>query len=227
MTTAARQLPANVQISLVNTGFNVPGLNPGHARADRQGAFRHSRTCRPDSTRLIARATINAGREGGPAGRGMPRRRAAASRLPVAAVAAGPPCRPIRRGCGAATDVTVDGRNVSNVVLTLQPGVPVVGPHRVRRNRAAARGSLAPARDAAADRDVPALRRRVSTAARRDVSTPTAASRSPASCPAATGLTRVGRRHRVGFSGRRSIDGQDSLDFPVEIKARRRSAARS
>ena len=40
VTSATSQLPANVQVSLVNAGFAVPGISPGGVRPDAQGAFR-------------------------------------------------------------------------------------------------------------------------------------------------------------------------------------------
>ncbi len=125
VTSSSGQLPANVQVSLVNTAFDVPGLNPGGARVDQSGAFR-IQNVPPGQYRLIARATVGGGREGGPAARGLapPAGRGAPGLAGRGRGAAVPP-DPTRMW--GAADVTVDGRNVSNVVLLLQPGVPVAG----------------------------------------------------------------------------------------------------
>ena len=75
--TTATPAPTNIQISLVNTAFAVPGITPGSARADAQGAFRIPNVP-PGQYTLVARAAIGGtgregfpGREGGPGGRGL------------------------------------------------------------------------------------------------------------------------------------------------------------
>ncbi len=70
VTTPNSQIPPNIQVSLVNTGFAVPGISPGNARADQQGAFRISNVP-PGQYTLVARATLGGpGRENFPGGRG-------------------------------------------------------------------------------------------------------------------------------------------------------------
>jgi hypothetical protein len=120
VTSSGAPLPSNVQVSLVNSGFSIPGLSPGGARADASGSFRISNVP-PGQYTLIARATIAAGRQ---TGRGMPpggRGEQLAARGRAAVSLADQ-----TRLWGTA-DVTIDGRDVSNIVLMLQPGVPVSG----------------------------------------------------------------------------------------------------
>lgn len=217
----ATQAPSNIQVSLVNTAFAVPGISPGSARADAQGAFRISNVP-PGQYTLIARATIGgAGREGGPAGReGGPGGRgpnpggrgeflAGRGRAGVAAGS-----DQIR--LWATADVTVDGRNVSNMVLTLQPGMSVAG-------RIAFEGT---AQQPPAD----LTRLRIQFM---PVATPGASGE--ISNPAAGRVDAEGRftiasvvpgRYRLTasgagtgwFLGSATIEGHDSLDFPVEVK---------
>ncbi|HET7218950.1 MAG TPA: carboxypeptidase regulatory-like domain-containing protein, partial [Vicinamibacterales bacterium] len=217
VTASAGQLPPTVSISLVNTGFNVPGLNPGGARVDASGAFRINNVP-PGQYLLVARATLNSGREGGPGGRGMPLAmpggRGDALIGQGRGRAGGPPDQ--LRLWGTA-DVNVDGRNVTNVVVMLQPGVQVTG-------RLAFDG-------ASAQPPADLTRMRVTLQ-------PAIASGSP---PELNG-TAVGRveadgrftlpsvvpgRYRLTASGAgtgwflasSTIDGQDAVDFPIEIKS--------
>jgi hypothetical protein len=208
--TSAAQMPSNVQVTLVNSGFDVPGLSPGGARTDASGAFRISNVP-PGQYTLIARATIQQGREGGPAGRGLAGGRGemaiARGRGP-----AGAPNEPTR--LWASTEVVVDGRNISNVVLTLQPGVSLAG-------RLAFDGA---AQQPPAD----LTRLRVSLQ-------PVAPQGSEGGMAAAGRVEADGRftiasvvpgRYRLTASGAgqgwflasSTLEGQDSLDFPIEIK---------
>jgi hypothetical protein len=115
----------------------------------------------------------------------------------------------------ATADVTVDGRNVSNVVLTLQPGMSVSG-------RTVFEGTTQPPTDL--------TRLRVTLA-------PVVAPGSPGEI-ASTAAGRVdaegrftfasvvpGRYRLTGagagtgwFLGSATVEGQDSLDFPIEVK---------
>ena len=207
------QLPPNVQISLVNSAFNVPGLNPGGARADATGNFKVSNVP-PGQYTVIARATIAAGggRAGGPAGglRGaMPggQRGEMGGRGP-----AGPVDQ--TRMWGSA-EISVDGRNVSNVLIALQPGVPVSG-------RIAFEGAGQPPADLTRMRVN--LQPVVAPGSPGDVQT-SAAGRVEAD-GRFTITSVVPGRYRLTasvpaegwFLGSSAIDGQDSLDFPVEIK---------
>jgi carboxypeptidase family protein len=215
VTSSAGPLPPNVSVSLVNAAFNVPGLNPGGARVDPSGSFRINNVP-PGQYLLVARASMNPGRAGGPGGRGQPpglpggRGEMAAQGL---GRAGGPPDQ--MRLWGTA-DVNVDGRNVANVVVLLQPGVQVSG--RLMFDGA----SLQP----------PADMTRV-----RVTLQPAITPGSPAEMSGAT----VGRvdadgrfsmssvvpgRYRLTASGAgtgwflasSSIDGQDALEAPIEIK---------
>src|SRR4029453_11736424 len=47
--------PQGVQVTLVNTGFDVPGAGPGNARVDQQGTFSIANVP-PGQYRIIARA---------------------------------------------------------------------------------------------------------------------------------------------------------------------------
>jgi hypothetical protein len=110
-------------VMLINSGFNIAGLSPGGARVDANGAFKIPNVP-PGQYTVVARATIQNGRGGGPGGRGM----APAMPRPDGggrAVLAGPPPEPTR--LWGSVDISVDGRAVSNVLINLQQGVPVSG----------------------------------------------------------------------------------------------------
>jgi protocatechuate 3,4-dioxygenase beta subunit len=212
VTSSAVQLPSNVQITLVGAGYNSPGLNQG-ARADAQGTFRLQNVA-PGQYTLIARATIGAGREGAGAQRGLPlggRGEAFAGRGRGAA-----PLQDATR-LWASTEVTVDGRNITNVVLTLQPGVPVTG--RITFDGT----TQQPPTDL--------TRMRVSLQP-----IPSPGSSGEMLMPAPGRVEADGRftitsvipgRYRLTGSGAGAgwvlgssmIEGQDSLDFPVEVKS--------
>ena len=214
VTSTASQPVSNIQVSLVNTALAVPGISPGSARPDAQGAFRIPNVP-PGQYTLIARATIGGpgGREGGPGGRGaMPggRGEILAGR---GRAGAAPGSDPIR--LWATADVTVDGRNVSNVVLTLQQGMSVSG-------RIVFEGTTQQPADL--------TRLRVNLA-------PVVAPGTPAEvASAATGrVDAEGRfsiasvvpgRYRLNasgagtgwFLGSSTVEGQEALDFPIEVK---------
>jgi protocatechuate 3,4-dioxygenase beta subunit len=196
----AGQVLQNIQIQLVNTGQDVQGLGGNATRADANGRFTISNVA-PGQYMLFARATIG-GRVGGE----------------IESVAGGQPTVAVRRAEGtrlwASADLAVDGRNVSNVVLTLQPGMPVSG-------RVAFEGTtLPPPQDPS--------RIRVSL-------TPAdPAGRSFAGAVTgradATGRFAIAGvipgRYRLTASGAGNgwflessiLDGQDTLDFPIEVK---------
>jgi hypothetical protein len=221
VTTTVAQLPPNVQVSLVNTTFAVPGILPGSARADAQGAFRISNVP-PGQYTLVARATIGGagregvpgGRAGGPGGRGpIPGGRgeflAGRGRGDVS-----PTSDPIR--LWATADVTVDGRNVSNVVLTLQPGMSVSGRIVFEGTTLPPPADLTRLRVTLAPIVMPGTSGDVATAAAGRVDAEgrfTIASVVPGryrlnASGAGTGW----------FLGSSAVEGQDSLDLPVEVK---------
>jgi protocatechuate 3,4-dioxygenase beta subunit len=209
VTSSTGQMPPNVQVTLVNTGFDVPGLNPGGARVDQNGAFR-IQNVPPGQYTVIARANVPAGREGGPAARAVPMpagRGDGRGRGPVST-------EPTRMW--AAADVTVDGRNVSNVVLLLQPGVPVTGRLTFEGTLQPPPADLTRLRVTLQPVTVPGTSGEIASAATGRVDAEgrfTIASVVP------------GRYRLMGsgagsgwFLGSSTVDGQDSLDFPVEIK---------
>ena len=213
VTSSAGPLPPNVSISLVNAAFNVPGINPAGARVDASGAFRINNVP-PGQYVLVARGTTSPGREGGPGGRGMlPGMPGGRGEMAQGRGRAGGPPDQVR--LWGTADVSVDGRNIANVVVMLQPGVQVSG-------RLSFDGALPPPADL--------TRVRVTLQ-------PAAAPGSPAE-PNGTTAARVeadGRftmssvvpgRYRLTASGAgtgwflasTSIEGQDAIDVPIEIK---------
>lgn len=227
VTTSVGQLPPNISVSLVNAAFSVPGINPGGARVDPQGAFRINNVP-PGQYALIARANLNTGREGGreggPGGRGvqpgMPGGRG--EMIAGRGGRAGGPAGDQIRLWGTA-DVTVDGRNVTNVVLMLQPGVPVSG-------RIAFDGSsLQPPADL--------TRVRVSLQPALTPGVPPGLNNTANGRVEADGrftfASVVPGRYRLTASGAgagwivgsSAIEGQDAFDFPVEIKSAVNGAA--
>jgi protocatechuate 3,4-dioxygenase beta subunit len=211
--TSSTQMPPNVQVTLINSAFNVPGISPGGSRVDSNGAFKIANVP-PGQYTVVARATIAAGRGGGPGGRAM---------LPAAprgegggrgGVPPGPPPEPTR--LWGSVDISVDGRSVSNVLVNLQQGVPVSG-------RIAFDGTTAqPPTDL--------TRMRVNL---QPVSTP--GTSGELVTPAGGRVEADGRftiasvvpgRYRLmasgpaegWFLGSSSIEGQDALDFAAEIK---------
>jgi Carboxypeptidase regulatory-like domain len=211
VTGGGAQLPSNVQIVLVNSGFHVPGLNPVDTRADAQGAFRISNVP-PGQYTLVGRATVGAGREGGPAARGVT---PAGGRGELLGRGRAGMLQGDQIRFWGSVDVALDGRNLSNVVLTLHPGVPVSG-------RVAFDGASPPPADLS--------RLRVSL---QPITAPgTFVETGP---PAAGPVEADGRftirsvvpgRYRLTASGAgagwivgsSTLDGQEALEFPAEIK---------
>jgi protocatechuate 3,4-dioxygenase beta subunit len=200
-------MPQNVQVSLVSTGHEVPGVGNSSTRADPNGRFRFSNVA-PGQYLLIARGQIGGGRGGG---RGeMPAPAAAeAARRAATQQAQSEPVR-----LWAMTDIAVDGRDVQNLVLTLQQGMTVSG-------RITFEGtSTVPA-------DLSRLRVNVSP-----VNLPGAGGEFASNVAGrvdATGRFTVSGvvpgRYRVTASGAQGwrmsssiVSGQDTLDFPIEVK---------
>jgi len=210
--TSSTPLPPNVQITLINTAFNVPGLSPGSARADANGAFRINNVP-PGLYTVVARATIANGRAGGPGGRAMA---AAVPRLEGGgrgAGPAGPPADPTR--LWGSTEVSVDGRGPTNVVIGLQPGVQVSG-------RVAFDGNTQPPADLTRMRVT--LQPIVAPGTSGEL-TQAAAGRVEADGRFTIASVVPGRYRLTAsvpgdgwFLGSSSIDGQDSLDSAIEIK---------
>jgi hypothetical protein len=117
----------------------------------------------------------------------------------------------------AHTDITVDGRNVSNLVLTLQPGVPVAGRIHFEGTTQQPPSDLTRMRVTLQPVPTPGVSGEMLT---------TSAGRVEADGRFSIASVVPGRyRLSAGGAGQgwylnsSSIDGQDSLDFPVEVKA--------
>jgi len=217
VTSNVAQTPSNTQVSLVNTAFAVPGITPGSARADAQGAFR-IQNVPPGQYTLVARATIGGtGREGGPGGRGAQSAPTPRGRGEFLAGrgrgAAAPGSDPIR--LWATADVTVDGRNVSNVVLTLQPGMSVSGRIVFEGTTEQPPADLTRLRVSLAPVTTPGTPAEIASAAAGSVDAEgrfTIASVVP-------GRYRLNASAGTGwYLGSSAVEGQDSLDFPIEVK---------
>jgi protocatechuate 3,4-dioxygenase beta subunit len=210
--TSSTQLPPNVQITLVNTAFNVPGLSPGGARADANGSFRINNVP-PGQYTLVARATIANGRGGGPAGRGMALGMPGADAGGRGAGPAGQPPEATRMWGSA--DVVVDDRGATNVVINLQAGSQVSGrvtfdgnaaqPADLTRMRVTLQPVLAPG--TSGDMVMPAAGR-VDADGRFTIASV---------IPGRYRLT-ASNFGEGWFLGSSSIDGQDAIDFAAEIK---------
>jgi hypothetical protein len=190
----------NVQITLTEVTASVPGAITMGARADGDGRF-HLANVPPGSYRLTARAVVPQA-DGAPAppfaGRGM---------RPL-----GPQAN-VPRLWGS-VDVPVDGRNLTNVLVTLQQGLTLSG-------RIAFQGSSPP------PADLTRIRVNLSPA------DPGAAGGPPLN---AAGLVDASGKftiasvipglYRLNAGGAGNgwfiesavVDGQDTLDFPVEVK---------
>lgn len=196
----------NVMVTLIDLGQTVPGVGNNSARADAEGRFRLANVP-PGQYRLSARATIGGGRGSvrfevsGPGGG-----RVGVSPRPTQAEA-------LR--LWASTDITVDGRNLTNVVLALQAGVSASG-------RVVFQGtSMQP------PTDLTRLRVNVTPmelGPAREISAPVSGNVDTTGRFTINGITPG--RYRLSASGAPQgwtlesavVDGQDSLDFPFEVK---------
>jgi hypothetical protein len=215
VSSSGNQPVANVQLTLVNTAFDVPGVSPGGTRADAQGNFWIANVP-PGQYRLIARATVGVpgGRDGGPAGRGF-QLPAARGELAGRGRAGGPATPPVR--LWATTDVTVDGRTVSNLMLSLQPGMTVSGHIAFAGTTQQPPADLTRVRVNLSPMPVPGMSGELMSAA---VGVVEADGRFTISSV-------VPGRYRLGasvggmggwFVQSAMIEDQDALDFPIEVK---------
>jgi protocatechuate 3,4-dioxygenase beta subunit len=184
----------NVQVTLIDLSQAVAGAGNQSGRADNDGRFRFSNVA-PGQYRIAARAVVGEG----PARPAAPRGPAQAEQVRL----------------WASADVTVDGRDLANVALSLQQGVSATGrlvfqgttsqPPDLTRLRV----TLIPA-DAGPGREPggPA-NGRVDASGRFTVT------------------SIVPGRYRLGANGLPQgwslqsaiVDGQDTLDFPFEVRA--------
>jgi hypothetical protein len=194
----------NIQVVLVNRAQRVPGTGTMSARADGEGRFRIANVA-PGQYTLMARAAIASAREERVQGQAQGRGRGLA----------GGRGRQSAERLWAAADVTVDGRNLSNIALALQAGLSVSG--RIVFNGATRQppADMTRLRVNAAPAD-PGMGRELLSAA---TGTVDAAGRFtiPGIIPG---------HYRITASGAGSgwylessvLGGQDTLDFPAEIK---------
>ncbi|MBA2306469.1 MAG: carboxypeptidase regulatory-like domain-containing protein [Acidobacteria bacterium] len=180
------------------TGFSMGNIS---ARADSEGRFRLMNVP-PGQYRVTARATVAPSREapppGGPAATGRGR--------------GGPPPlpRPEPITVWGAADISVDGRTLSNVLLTLQPGISISG-------QIAFDGATPPPADLA--------RMRVSMSPVEPTPFGGSASGRVDAGGRFTVPSVVPGRYRLSASGASGwtaessvISGQDALDFAYEVK---------
>ena len=190
----------DVQVRLTDVNQLSEGLGSSSARADAEGQFRLPSVA-PGQYRVTARATLTPPRPPGPpapppAGGGRGRGEAPVRVEPIT--------------LWASADIVVDGRNVSNVMLSLQQGITVSGQLRFE-------GSTPP----------PADLTRMRVAMSSFGSNPfggSATGRVDAS-GRFTIPSVVPGRYRITASGASGwfvesavIGGQDALDIPIEIK---------
>ena len=204
----------NIQLTLTNAGQPVPGLGAISGRADADGRFRMTNVP-PGQYKLVARANAASatGRGGGP-DPDVPN-------VPDTPFAPGmgrggrgnqPP--PIR--LWGTVDVPVDGRSLSNVIVTLQQGLTVTGriafegttvqppadPSRIRV-------SLSPADPSSAGGLLQASAGTVDASGKFTI---------PSVVPGTYRLT-ASNAGSGWVTASATIDGQDTLDFPAEIRA--------
>ena len=195
----------NIQVTLLEIGQGAPGIGNNGARVDSEGRFRFSNVA-PGQYRIAARGTVGGGR-----GRGGPDNATffgPLGRRGLAPAAAGDSGR-----LWASADVTVDGRDITDIALALQPGVSATG-------RIVFQGSLSqPA-------DLTRIRVSVTPAdpgAARELSQPVTGRVEASGRFTIQGITPG--RYRLSASGAEGwvlesavVDGQNSLDFPFEVK---------
>lgn len=199
----------SIQVSLINVGHNVPGLGTTTARPNREGRFT-LRNVGPGHYILAARGTLRTGGRGQPgawvmdpaAGRGT-------------AVRAALQARAQTERLWAMTPVVVDGRNLSDMVLTLQRGMTVSGrlvfegTSTLPTDLSRLRVSASPSEPAGAARQIAA-----SVSGRADAAGRFTLAGVP---PGRYRLTASG----AGGSWRVTsamVAGADALDFPFEVK---------
>jgi protocatechuate 3,4-dioxygenase beta subunit len=197
------QATDNVQITLTDAGQSVPGVGGMSARADAEGRFRLANVP-PGTYRLIVRATVPQAGGAGAAGQGALGGRGGRGFGPLSTA--------IRLWGGL--DLQVEGRNLTNVMVPLQQGLTVSG-------RVAFQGATLPP-----PTDLTRLRVNLTPA------DPAGGLVQPAAGTVdATGKFTIASvvpgvyRLMAGGAGNgwflesSMVDGQDSLDFPFEVKS--------
>jgi Carboxypeptidase regulatory-like domain len=196
------QATDNVQITLTDAAASVPGAITMGVRADADGRF-HLANVPPGSYRLIARAPVSQPGSPSPApgpfgGRGV---------RPL-----GPMSTAIR--LWGSVDVPVDGRNLTNVLVTLQQGLTVSG-------RIAFQGSAQPPADLTRIRvNLSPADPGVMGGQPQNAAGVVDASGKFTITGVIPGLYRLsaGGAGNGWFIDSAIVDGQDTLDFPFEVK---------
>jgi len=191
----------NIQFSLVNAAGSLPGVDSNSTRAGGEGRFRFSNVA-PGQYTLIAQGTLNPPPGPPPPNTAQPR-------------APAPRAEPLR--FWAMTTVSVDGRDLSNVVLTLQPGMTVAGRVLFEGTTQQPPADFSRIRVSLSPMDVSSGVARALTSS--------ASGRVDASgrftiagvLPGKYRLTASGGGAGWFLEGS-TIDGQNTLDFPAEVK---------
>jgi hypothetical protein len=206
--TASGPAAQNVQVTLVNLGFEVPGISNSTARPDRDGRFRIPNVA-PGQYLLVARGNLG-GRDPVETQAVEERRAAVAGRGANPAQASEAP------RLWAMTDVTVDGRDIANLVLTLQPGMTVSGRVAFEGSTAQPPTDLSRLRVSISPADPSVTTRQLASSANGRVDASGKFTISGVS-PGRYRLTGsgAGQGWTVGSS---IVSGQDSLDVPFEVK---------
>ncbi len=212
--TASGPAAQNIQVSLVNLGHEVPGIGNPSARADRDGRFRLTNVP-PGQYMLVARGTLGGARRPATVAPGSP--------TPATPATPAARAQEIERvmvdreqavRLWAMTDVSVDGRNQSNLVLTLQPGMSVSG--RLVFEGTLNQPDLTRARVTASPINMPGPDREIGTSVSARVDS-TGRFTLTGVVPGRYRIT--GSASGEGWSLASSVvSGQDTLDFPVEVK---------
>jgi uncharacterized protein (DUF2141 family) len=209
--TASGPAAQNVQLTLVNLGFEVQGVGGNSTtRVDRDGRFRISNVA-PGQYMLVARGTL-----GGRDPRAVEMQAVEERRAAVAGRGANPAQANDPARVWAMADVSVDGRDVANLVLTLQPGMTVSGRVAFEGSTAQPPTDLSRLRVSITPADPGGAMRQLASSANGRVDASGKFTISGVS-PGKYRLTGsgAGQGWTVGSS---VVSGQDTLDVPFEVK---------
>jgi protocatechuate 3,4-dioxygenase beta subunit len=201
-----------VQVQLVNVGDDISGIGNSSARVDRDGRFRFNNVA-PGQYTVLART-------GGLGGMMGPGRAIEMLSRGVGAVSAGLDAASQGRGGSrarlwASADISVDGRNVSNLALTLQPAFTMTGRLEFRGGAAQVPSDLTKIRVTLAPADPTADGRLTASAAMGRVD-----ESGRFSMDVIPGRYRLSAGGAPGWSVESAVvGGQDALDFPLDIRS--------